>query len=649
MKDGDANSKYFHSVLSGRRRRNAIVSLMVNGSLVEGVQPIRQAVFTHFRDHFASSNVSRPGVENLVFKNLSYDAGNGLIKPFSADEVKSAVWDCDSYKSPGPDGVHFGFIKEFWEVVQGDIMRFITDFHRNDRLTRGINSTFIALIPKVDSPQRLHDFRPISLVGCLYKILSKVLANRLRMVMGSLISETQTTFVKDRHILDGILIANELVDEARKSKKELMLFKVDFEKAYNSVDWGYLDEVMRKMAFPVLWRKWIKECVSTATASVLVNGSPTEEFSLKRGLRQGDPLSPFLFLLAEEGLNVMMKSMVENFFFTGYGVGQANDIVVPHLQFADDTLLLGAKSWVNVRALRAVLFLFALMSGLKVNFHKSLLVGINIADSWLTEAASILHCKVGKVPFLYLGLSIGGDPRKLAFWDSVLIKIKSRLMGWQSRFLSFGGRLVLIKSVLTSLPVYALFFFKAPSGIISSIESIFKTFSWGGSEDNRKISWIAWSYVCSRKEYGGLGVRQLREFNLALLGKWCWRMLVDRGGLWYRVLVTRYGEEDGRLEVGGRSVSIWWREIAKIRDGTGGEGGGWFTDRVERRVGDCVDTLFWRDRWLGDAPLCSRFDRLFALALNRHITVADMYRRGWEVGEMRGVGGDGCGRGKRSC
>ncbi|MCI05775.1 cysteine-rich receptor-like protein kinase, partial [Trifolium medium] len=228
----------------------------------------------------------------------------------------------------------------------------------------------------------------------LYKILAKVLANRLRLVIGSVISESQTAFVKDRQILDGFLIANEAVDEARKTKKVLMLFKVDFENVYDSVDWGYLDAVMGRMSFRILWRKWIKECVCTTSASVLVNGSPTYEFPLERGLRQGDPLSPFLFLLAAEGMNVLMQAMVENQFFTGYSFGMQNSISISHLQFVDDTLLLGTKSWANVRVLRAVLVLFETMSGLKVNFNKSMLVGINIVDSWLRAAVTALHCKV---------------------------------------------------------------------------------------------------------------------------------------------------------------------------------------------------------------------------------------------------------------
>jgi len=302
-------------------------------------------------------------MEGLHFRSLSVCEGVDLIKPFTLEEVKTAVWDCDSFKSPGPDGISFGFLKDFWDMLKNDVIRFLVKFHRNGKLAKGINSTFIALIPKV---------------GSMYKILTKVLANRLRSIIGSVISDTQSTFIKGRQILHGILVANEVVDDARKRKKDLLLFKVDFEKAYDSIDWNYLEEVMVKMGFPTLWRKWIKECVGTATASVLVNGSPTYEFSLGRGLRQRDPLSPFLFILAVEGFNVLMEAMIANNLLNGYKVGSHDPVVVSHLQFADDTLILCEKSWANIRAMCAILLLFEELSGLKVNFSKSLLVGVNV-------------------------------------------------------------------------------------------------------------------------------------------------------------------------------------------------------------------------------------------------------------------------------
>jgi hypothetical protein len=148
--------------------------------------------------------------------------------------------DCDSYECPGPDGISFGFIKDFWDLLKDDLMRFLIEFHRNGRLSKGINNTFISLIPKVDSPQCLNEFCPISLVGCIYKILAKVLANRLQSVIGSVISDSESAFIKGRQILDGILVANEIVDEANRHKKELLLFKVDFEKAYDSIAVGFL-------------------------------------------------------------------------------------------------------------------------------------------------------------------------------------------------------------------------------------------------------------------------------------------------------------------------------------------------------------------------------------------------------------------------
>jgi len=228
------------------------------------------------------------------------------------------------------------------------------------------------------------------------------------------------------------------------------------------------------MNFPTTWRKWIFECVGTAKASVLVNRSLTDEFPLERGLRQGDPLSPFLFLLAAEGLNVLMNAAEGAHLFTGYSIGGDAEVRLTYLQFADDSLIIGEKSWLNVHTMRSVLLLFEELSGLKVNFHKSMFTGVNIPVSWLLEAAMMMNCRRGTIPFVYLGLPIGGDSRKLSFWKPVVDRIVSRLLSWNHKLLSFSGRLVLLKSVMSSLPVYFLSFFKAPACIISSIESIFK-------------------------------------------------------------------------------------------------------------------------------------------------------------------------------
>jgi len=216
LREGYANSKFFHGIMSSRKRRNAIQFFMVNEVLVEGEENVRAAVFDHFSTHFQNRRVNRPSMEGMQFQSLSCRQGVGLIKPFSLDEVMAAVWDCDSFKCLGPDGIIFGFIKDFWGMLKDDVMRFLVEFYRNGKLTKGINSTFIALIPKVDNPQQLNDFCPISLVGRLYKILVKILANRLCLVIGKVISDSQLAFIKGCQILGEILVANEVVDEARK-------------------------------------------------------------------------------------------------------------------------------------------------------------------------------------------------------------------------------------------------------------------------------------------------------------------------------------------------------------------------------------------------------------------------------------------------
>jgi len=181
---------FFHRIMSSGKKRNAIPCFLVDGVLVEGVDNVRNVVFSHFFSHFKSSQVDRPGFDGLNFRTINVREGACLVKPFSLEEVKAAVWEFENFKCPGPDDVTFGFIKKFWDLIKDDVMRFLVEFHRNGRLSKVINSTFIALIPKVDSPQHLNDFRPISLVGSMYKIPAKVLANRLRLVIGSVISDS---------------------------------------------------------------------------------------------------------------------------------------------------------------------------------------------------------------------------------------------------------------------------------------------------------------------------------------------------------------------------------------------------------------------------------------------------------------------------
>jgi len=181
------------------------------------------------------------------------------------------------------------------------------------------------------------------------------------------------------------------------------------------------------MYFPCLWRKWITKSVSSPTTSVFVDGSPTYEFSLERELRQGDPLSPFLFLIVAKGLRVMMNAMVEDGLFSGYRVGSNKTINISHLQFVDDMLLLSEKSRAKIRALKAILILFKVISWMKLNFHMSMLVWVNVDASWLNDATLVLKYKIINLLFMYLGSPIVGDSCRLQSWYMLFDRIKKQL------------------------------------------------------------------------------------------------------------------------------------------------------------------------------------------------------------------------------
>ncbi|GKV49843.1 hypothetical protein SLEP1_g56570 [Rubroshorea leprosula] len=236
LKEGDANTKYFHGCIVHRRKQNGITGLYSNGEWIEDVGEVKELARNYFKGKFEKEKWSRPTLEDLQFKKISEADNKFLISKFSTEEIEEAVWGCNGTKSPGPDGFNFNFIKKVWPVIKEDVYAFLAEFHENGKLVKGNNASFLVLIPKKDNPQSLGDYRPISLISSMYKIVSKILAIRLSKVLDLVISPNQTSFIGGRHIIDGIIITNEIIHEAKQSKKPMLVFKADFEKAYDSIN-----------------------------------------------------------------------------------------------------------------------------------------------------------------------------------------------------------------------------------------------------------------------------------------------------------------------------------------------------------------------------------------------------------------------------
>ncbi|GJX99225.1 RNA-directed DNA polymerase, eukaryota [Tanacetum coccineum] len=286
--EGDENSKYFHGIMNKKRSQLAIRGTLANGEWISEPHRVKNEFFTHFKKQFSPIQAPSICFDFTFPTRLSSDQVQDLERPVTYEEVKRAVWDCGTNKSPGPDGFSFEFYRKYWTTIDDDVFQAVRDFFVNGHFPRGCNSSFIALIPKIQDAKFVKDFRPISLIGSVYKIIAKILANRLCLVLPYLISDVQSAFVANRQILDGPFILNELLSWCKFKKLNGMIFKVDFEKAFDSVKWDYLDETLKAFGFGLKWRNWISSCLNNAMGSVLVNGSPTLEFQFHKGLKQGE-------------------------------------------------------------------------------------------------------------------------------------------------------------------------------------------------------------------------------------------------------------------------------------------------------------------------------------------------------------------------
>jgi hypothetical protein len=344
-----------------------------------------------------------------------------MEREFEEDEIRGVIWIFKGDKAPGPNGFTMAFFQQCWEVLKADIIAVLIEFHNNGNFEKSLNATFVSLIPKKAGAVEIKDFRPISLIGGMYKIISKVLTNRLKSVLGKIVSHSQSAFIKGRQILDSTLVANECVDSRLRSGTPGIICKLDLEKAYDHVNWEFLLYLLERCGFGERWRGWIAHCISTVYFSIIINESPSEFFSSSRGLRQGDPLSPLLFVLVMEALSWMLSATVESGRLSGFSVGSRSQeaMMVSHLLFAYDTLIFCDLNVEQFRDLRCLLLCFEAVSGLKINLSKSKIVPvIEVGD--VGELASILGCGVASLPLKYLGLPLCAKYKDSNIWNSII-------------------------------------------------------------------------------------------------------------------------------------------------------------------------------------------------------------------------------------
>ena len=340
--------------------------------------------------------------------SLNEEECSNLLAPIMMEEVTTAVMGMHSFKAPRPDGFHAYFFKHFWHIVQADVFHLVKIAFSSSTFDPSLAETLLVLIPKVDQPNHLKNFRPISLCNVIYKIVTKVIVNRIHTLLHRIISPLQGSFIPGRGTVDNIILAQEMLHWMHKSKRKkgVVAFKIDLEKAYDRIDWDFLLATLQDFGFPSLTIRLIMHCVTSSCLAILWNGSILESFSPSRGLRQGDPMSPYLFVLCMEKLSVMIQKKVDASLWKPIKLVN-NGPGISHLLFADDMMLFchGKKS--QVRCVIDTLNDFCRMSGLRINLDKSQAM----ASKHLTRRKRESICNFTSIRFTndfgkYLGVPI---------------------------------------------------------------------------------------------------------------------------------------------------------------------------------------------------------------------------------------------------
>lgn len=566
---GDRNSKFFHNYVKHKRRRNSVNAIKDgNGNWITDSDQIANLFVQHFKTVFNLSPQSQVSNELLDVSNYNPSSNDFLSMADipAVDEIKSALFSMGPLKAPGPDGFHPLFFQKTWNIFGTQITNFVQKVVTTGSIPQDLNKTNICLIPKCVGPSTVNHFRPISLCNKLYKLVSKIIVNRLQAAMPSLITPNQSSFVKGRRASDNYLVASELIHTIKKKrgKGAFCIAKLDLSKAYDKVSWEFVKHTLFKHNFPNHLIKLNLACISSVTFRITWQRRNTSFLHPNCGLRQGDPLSPYIFILCLNELSLALSQAESQKRIFPIKLGQKG-LPISHLFFADDIILTSRVNSSGVCHLMELLSKFLSDSHLDLNLDKSqVMVSPNASREQKNQIRSFFGMSLVSNLGKYLGLPLPSSCLSRSHFQPVLDKMSAALSSWQSKLLSMAGRVVLTKAVLSSIPLYHLQSIPCPTGVAKSIDKLARNFIWGHDSNTRKWHAISWDQITVPKCEGGLGIRRTMDANLAFFMNTVWRIHDDPSSILAKMFKGKYFPLSSIWDTSAKTTdSAFWKFILK--------------------------------------------------------------------------------------
>jgi mannosylglycoprotein endo-beta-mannosidase len=404
-----------------------------------------------------------------------------LDELFTKEELKAAVFGMPGEKAPGPDGFTACFFKTCWTFIKDDLLAAFNCFHSlHTHIWKLLNTANMVLLPKKERSETASDYRHVSLMHSISKILCKLLANRLAPELDKLISRNQSAFIKKRSIQDNFLYVKNVIRDAHCKNSPTAFLKLDLAKAFDSVEWPFLLEVLEQMGFGQRWRDMLSILLASSSSRVLLNGKQGRLFRHRRGLRQGDPLSPMLFILVMEPLQRMFLMATEQGVLSPL---ERNTARMRASFYADDAAIFIKPEAADVQAVKAILKLFGDASGLRTNLQKCVAFFVGCEGMDTSNVLTDFGGSQGTFPCKYLGLPLGLRKPSRAELQIVLDKIVSKLRTWKGKLMDRAARLIFVNSVITSIAVYHLTAFPVDKWFIRKIDKLRRSFLWNAEEE----------------------------------------------------------------------------------------------------------------------------------------------------------------------